>query len=97
MTEEGLKRANEIKDEIQTLETEIKILGSGIMNPSMNRYFLKIKKKSTKKNHKGLFIQEKCVNGAYEKILLTLDEVNILREYKKQKVERLKKEFEQLN
>lgn len=105
MTEEQLETANKIMEEIETLEEEINVLTrmesntrekrEGTHRLSISRLFKKPIKKSYSKYWKlpDGYWRSQELDGTHSIILFDADEVKVLVDFKKKKVENLKKEL----
>lgn len=105
MTEEQLKTANKIMKEIETLQDEINVLTrmerntrekrEGTHRLSISRLFKKPIKKSYSKHWKlpDGYWKSQELDGARSIILFDADEVKVLVDFKKKKVESLKSEL----
>ncbi|WP_061306788.1 hypothetical protein [Clostridium botulinum] len=90
MTDQELIKANEIKEEIETLEAEVfELMGR---KQSILRKFLRLPQK---KNYNHLY----CIDYfdiADGSVVLREDEIIMLTQYKVEKIEKLKEELENL-
>lgn len=90
MRNEELKRANEIKEEVNTLEAEVFEM-SGRKQTTLRR-FLKL---PPKKTYKHLYCID-YVDTIGSRVVLREDEIIMLTQYKIGKIKKLKEELENL-
>ncbi|NHI48079.1 hypothetical protein FDE94_09385 [Clostridium botulinum] len=90
MTDQELIKANEIKEEIDTLEAEVFEM-SGRKQTSLRR-FLKL---PPKKTYKHLYCID-YVDTIGSRVVLREDEIIMLIQYKVEKIKKLKEELENL-
>ncbi|HID0795992.1 TPA: hypothetical protein ACXDAB_003429 [Clostridium botulinum] len=90
MTDQELIKANEIKEEIETLEAEVFELAGRIQTTL--RRFLKL---PPKKTYKHLYCID-YVDLIDSRVVLREDEIIMLTQYKVEKIKKLKEELENL-
>ncbi|HDK7314621.1 TPA: hypothetical protein PTV97_003782 [Clostridium botulinum] len=90
MTDQELIKANEIKEEIDTLEAEVSEM-SGRKQTTLRR-FLKL---PPKKTYKYLYCID-YVDTIGSRVVLREDEIIMLIQYKVEKIKKLKEELENL-
>lgn len=96
MTNEQLIKANALQSEIRTLEAECNLLEPDWRTKQTRKRSIKqLLGKPTKKSHNGYYYVEvlTCIGEA---IVIYPDEVDVLREYKQQKIAKLKEKLNNL-